>query len=73
MKLYNNGFSWSKLVETIEVLKMEKLIQDKENEKLTDEDLDKVNGGEANEPELSEDDIRVVGQGGFSPKIFINH
>ena len=52
---------------------MEKLIQDKENEKLTDEDLDKVNGGEANEPELSEDDIRVVGQGGFSPKIFINH
>ena len=72
MKLYNNGFSWSKLVETIEVLKMEKLIQDKENEKLTDEDLDKVNGGEANEPELSEDDIKVVGQG-FKPNIFINH
>ncbi len=50
---------------------MEKLIQDKENEKLTDEDLDKVNGGVANEPELSEDDIRVEGH--FEPNIFIWH
>ncbi len=50
----------------------DKLIQNKEIKKLEDEELDKVNGGVANEPELSEDDIRVV-DSHFEPKIFIWH
>ena len=40
--------------------------------KLDESEVLQVTGGVADEPELDEDDIKVVG-GGFKPMIFIKH